>query len=91
MNELCNKCKRSTVANEGRICIPNLEAVCNGEFFESKNMTNAEKFKAVFGVELYSGFCPHIETEVCIEHDCCADCPYENWTEQEYKKDSTNG
>ena len=47
-------------------------------------MTNAEKFKEVFGVEVYGGFCPNIEREQCIMHDSCLDCPSYEWTEQEY-------
>ena len=37
MKELhCEKCKNSTVANEGRICIDNLEHICNGKYFEGR-------------------------------------------------------
>ena len=47
-------------------------------------MTNAEKFKEVFGVEIYGGFCPHIESERCIMCERCDECPHYNWNEQEY-------
>ena len=50
-------------------------------------MTNAEKFKKVFGTEVYSGFCPYVETEACIMCVNCDECRHHNWTEQEYAID----
>jgi hypothetical protein len=54
-------------------------------------MTNAEKFKEVFGFELNTE--PFIE-DYCIATDdywsetcpTCANCSYGNWWNQEYKK-----
>lgn len=54
-------------------------------------MTNAEKFKEVFGFEPD----PDVENEFCIftETDCekmgvqdCDDCPNNDWWDHEYKE-----
>ena len=53
-------------------------------------MTNAEKFKEVFGFELcYGGksydYCIGEYSEVCKQRASCRGCPCEDWGNQEYK------
>lgn len=52
-------------------------------------MTNAEKFKEVFGFKLNTqpfirDYCIAEGTEECIKHRECGTCPYEFWDEKEY-------
>ena len=47
-------------------------------------MTNAEKFKEVFGFELDERTCI-IPRKYCIIQDSCKDCTYDNWQDKEYK------
>lgn len=57
-------------------------------------MTNAEKFKEVFGFELNTqpfkkDYCIGIYLEECRKHRECGTCPYEFWDEKEYKMKTT--
>ena len=54
-------------------------------------MTNAEKFKEVFGFELNTSafkhsFCIAKDFETCKKHEGCETCPYYNWEESEFQK-----
>lgn len=61
---------------------------------EAKKMTNAEKYKEVFGFEPDKGNCPSNDCGTCPLHDC--DCrPLKaavDWWDSEYKEkaDVTN-
>ena len=51
-------------------------------------MTNAEKFKEVFGYKPNKHFCI-LPTKVCIvktgKEDLCAGCVFHGWWDKEYK------
>ena len=53
-------------------------------------MTNAEKFKEVFGFELntyafHHDYCVGKNLEICSMVVTCMECPYENWGDKEYE------
>lgn len=62
---------------------------------EEKSMTNAEKFKEVFGMTPNKDSCPIFSSKICSEQlkkhfndpceDCCKDCPFEDWWNKEYR------
>lgn len=47
-------------------------------------MTNAEKFKEVFGFEFNKASCVMPASYECPECDSCEDCPYGDWADKEY-------
>ena len=53
-------------------------------------MTNAEKFKEIFGLEIDdtnpADPCDIIDYEVCINSIGCSECILRNFWEKEYKK-----
>ena len=48
-------------------------------------MTNAEKFKEIFGFKINDKICVMPEEIPCPAEDC-EDCPYNKWLDQEYKE-----
>lgn len=61
-------------------------------------MTNAEKYKEVFGMEVDPSMCPTTDCEVCPcgmknnlgDISCIAECTYK-WWKKEYKEVVNNG
>jgi len=49
-------------------------------------MTNAEKFKEVFGFTPRTENCPDLSpNKVCQQQTTCEDCAFNHWWEKEYK------
>ena len=48
-------------------------------------MTNAEKFKEVFGYPPSSNARCVAPKEICDDFDTCRKCPFSDWWNQEYK------
>lgn len=55
-------------------------------------MTNAEKFKEVFGYEIEAlapdDPCNMVDHDICIDNECDT-CPLHRFWEKEYKNDNT--
>ena len=47
-------------------------------------MTNAEKFKEVFGFKANTNLCYMPEDIICPLNSECDNCPYDKWLEEEY-------
>ena len=47
-------------------------------------MTNAEKFKEVFGFKANTNLCYMPEDIICPLNSDCDNCPYDKWLEEEY-------
>lgn len=54
-------------------------------------MTNAEKFKEVFGFKANTNICYVPEDISCPLNEDCDSCPYNKWLEEEYTGASPTG